>query len=563
MGYPSSVLAVQEGFESRRQGLLELAASKDMGDTDTYGRVALVRLSMGRDLAAANEHLRWAAQWYDHPHPTGRDHRGEVDFTALRLARALVQYTDRLEPATLADIRRFFLTTSCESMYASENHALQFHAARLVAAQAMPQERFEAYGTTGHELVATDTDWITRFIRFRARQGWGEFDSSGYLAVDMESLLTVAEFAADQHLARMAKDMCDLLLADIAVDSIDGVLAGALGRSYGPTLTDVTSSAAYGMLHLYFGTGRLASIRHFHPVECLLSSYRPHPLVIDIATNRDAPYVNRERKHLHRCTDPLPAVEGSGSIRKQTWWEPQFAIGAVQRQDSYGPDSPDAWYARHQQVEWQLVIPGDPPVTVFTHHPGKTGEHMYWCGDNRCECGSFVQNGPAVAAVYRIKPKMPFQHIHAHLPRERFDEIVEHGGWLFVRRGDVYAGLWAHNGWRWADKGDFVGREVISEGWTNAVVCEVGTRQQGTFQAFQQQLLGAVIRFDPKAVSLEYASLRHGRLRVDADGGRYVDGQPLDLEYPTWDSPYMRSAWDSGLVELTKGDQRLVLDFRN
>jgi hypothetical protein len=64
-------------------------------------------------------------------------------------------------------------------------------------------------------------------------------------------------------------------------------------------------------------------------------------------------------------------------------------------------------------------------------------------------------------------------------------------------------------------------------------------------------------------VSLEYCSPRHGRLGVDADGGRFLDGRPADLDYPTWDSPYLRSAWDSGLVELAKGGRGLVLDFRS
>ena len=556
------VRVVQEGFGRRRDKLTELLLAIPLDSKDLYGQAGLVRLSAGVDLPGVNKHLAWVAGWFDHPHPTGRDHKGEVDFTALRLARALAQFRDRLEPATIEAIERFFLTRDFESMYPSENHALQFHAARLVAAQALIDRRFEAYGRSGNELVEIDGGWIKRFIRFRARQGWGEFDSTGYLAVDMESLLTVYDLAKDDGLRRMTGDMSNLLLADMAVDMVGGVLAGAHGRSYEIGLLNTTLSPTYPMLHLYFGQGDGNMIQDCRPVECLLSNFRPDDIVVDIAVNRRRQYVNRERKHLHRLSDTLPEVIGSGSIRKYTWWDPSFAIGAVQRQDPYEVGSPDAWYARHQQVEWELVLAGSPPVSIFTHHPGKSETHRYWTGDNCCECGSFFQNGPAVVAVYRITAKQPLQHIHAHLPRKQLDEVVQQGGWVFFRRGEVYGGLWAADGWRWTTEGEHADREMIS-GPVNGIVCQAGTAEEfDSFQSFQQRLAAAAIRFDARSVSLEYDSPGHGKLRVDADGGRFLNDRPADLDYPTWDSPYLKSAWDSGLVEMTKDGRRLVLDFR-
>ena len=50
---------------------------------------------------------------------------------------------------------------------------------------------------------------------------------------------------------------------------------------------------------------------------------------------------------------------------------------------------------------------------------------------------------------------------------------------------------------------------------------------------------------------------------VDTEGGRFLDGRALDLDYRTWDSPYMQSDWDSGVIELKSGNRRMVLDFRN
>lgn len=564
MEWSQAVKAVRDGFDARRDRLAKVAMTEAFGDQDIYGRGGLMHLWGGTELPRANEHLRWVAAWFEHPHPHGRDHHGEADFTAIRLARAMAQFADRLEPATAVAIEQFLLTKDYESMhFGGENHSLQFHTSRLVAAQLYPDRPFAAYASqTGRELAPFDTRWLTRFIEFRARQGWGEFDSLGYVSVDMESLVTLRDFAADLRLRRLAGDMCNLLLADIVVDMLQGVMGGAHGRSYAANLHETTSSTSHSLMHLYFGLGRVEAIPVFHPIECLISDFRPDPLVIDIAIGRREPYVNRERKYLHRFSDALPAVVGPGSIRKLTWWCPQFVIGAVQFQDGYGADSPDIWYARHQQVEWELLLGGQPPVSVFTHHPDRQLMHSYWTGDNDCECGSFFQNGPAVAAVYRIAPKSKFQYIHAHLPHRMMDEVVQRGQWMFLHRGPVYAGLWSHHGWRWTTEGEDAGRELISDGPTHGIVCEAGLADEYvSFAAFQDQLASAAIGFDPQAVSLEYHSPRHGRLGVDADGGRFLNGQAVDLEYPTWDSPYLRSAWDSGVVELSKDGRKRVIDF--
>jgi hypothetical protein len=230
--WSQAVKAVQDGFGARRDQLAKVALTEAFGNQDIYGRGGLMHLWGGTELARANEHLRWVAAWYDHPQPWGRDHRGEVDFTAIRLARIAAQFADRLEPATLEAVERFLLTTDYESLYAGgENHSLQFHTSRLVAAQTYPDRRFLAYANqTGRELAAFDTQWLTRFIQFRARQGWGEFDSLGYVSVDMESLVTVRDFAADLRLRRLAEDMCNLLLADMVVDMLPSAIS-ARGRA--------------------------------------------------------------------------------------------------------------------------------------------------------------------------------------------------------------------------------------------------------------------------------------------------------------------------------------------
>ena len=58
--------------------------------------------------------------------------------------------------------------------------------------------------------------------------------------------------------------------------------------------------------------------------------------------------------------------------------------------------------------------------------PGEAGpEHGYWTGDIRCCCGHFFQNETAVLELYDVPVGQPLHFVHAWIPRESFDEVVE------------------------------------------------------------------------------------------------------------------------------------------
>ena len=40
-------------------------------------------------------------------------------------------------------------------------------------------------------------------------------------------------------------------------------------------------------------------------------------------------------------------------------------------------------------------------------------------------------------------------YTHAYFPQERFDEVVQHGGWTFGRKGDGYVALWSWRPTQW------------------------------------------------------------------------------------------------------------------
>ena len=560
---PSLTLADSKlQFENRRQRLLEGWAVADMSWA-RFGEAAIANLSVGRLVDESNRKIREVAE---------RDAGGEADFAALHLARAYYLFGDGkgLTADVEQRVRAFFLkkpfkSNWCEEAgFASENHEFAFHTARYLMAQAMPAERFEAYGKAGAELAKEDGQWLTSALRFRARRGWGEFDSAVYYGVEFNCLACLYDFAKDAGLKRLAGMMLDLLLADVAVDSISGMYGGAHGRIYYWDALKHSTEDTFGLQYLYFGNidartigGRRAS------VHTLTSSYRPADLVVEVALGRTQPYENRERKQLHKPDDVMPREPLPGSIRKYTFWTPDFVMGCVQLQDKYPDAYQGKWYAHHEQHEWDLTFPTRLRSRIFTHHPGDHGdEHGYWTGDMGCGCGQFFQNKGALAALYDIPAQQKYQWIHAFVPKDAFDEVAEENGFIFVREGNACAALKLLNGYEWTSEGAWSGAEVISRGGRNGVVCEAGRLSDaGGFNAFRREIANNEILFDKELGRLTYSSKRAGKLYLDLQHARKLNDQPANLDYPSFASPFMTSEWDSGVVEIRKDDRKLVFDF--
>jgi hypothetical protein len=271
----------------------------------------------------------------------------------------------------------------------------------------------------------------------------------------------------------------------------------------------------------------------------------------------------------------------AGSLRKYTFWTPDYVMGCVQFQDIYpagkcpchsherevvvlSEQRISEGYAHHQQHEWDLSFATRSDARLFTHHPGKDGEHNYWTGDRLCGCSHFFQNRSALVALYDIPSGQPFQFIHAYVPRAAFDEFVEENGLLFVRAGTAYGALRILSGYQWTREGEWRDREIVADGSRHAVICEAGREVDfGTFAAFRSEITANPVRFDAGRMELEYRSRRAGVLGINSLGGRWLDREKADLDYPAYDSPWLRAHWGATRVQIDAGgdQQVLTLDF--
>jgi hypothetical protein len=224
-----------------------------------------------------------------------------------------------------------------------------------------------------------------------------------------------------------------------------------------------------------------------------------------------------------------------------------------------------------QQHLWQATL--GPDAVCFTTHPGPRSARSpgHWTGSACLPRVAQVEN--VAIALYRLhwRPAIYVANrrraTHAWLPRDRFDEAREQGGWFFARKGDGYLALRSQQPARWqTEQGEDRGRELIAEGDRHAWICELGRRaSDGSFDAFAARVAAAPLRFERRRVV--YESPSQGRLEFGWRGPLRRRGEPVPLDdFPRYASPWVRAPFPAGLadpaprIEVRCGDEWLEID---
>ncbi len=558
---------------------------EELGDIDVYGNIAITVIYMpkkevrAKELALANKILRKVCGYAttDIP-PSKKDNvAGEIDFAANRLVRALYAPDGRIEDETAEALKRFFLNDDFQSCYYSENHMLMFRAARYLAACYFEDETFNQYNMTGAELRQQEHDYLVEFLQYRAKRGWGEFDSMGYVLENFLSVLNLYDCAADEDLRELAKMTLDTLLMNMVVDMTNnGMYGGAHGRSYDAVATNMRCRCFF-LYQLYFGETGLDDVPEStkevgisNAPLAFVSDYRPHDIIYAIVAQKVYPFSNYEEAH-----NPATQFEhvDYGRLSKYTYNTELYSIGCVNRQEPYPDDSKDKKTEDTQQTNWSLVFAENSKASITVHHPGGTNSHNYWYGDAQCNCNHLFGHENVVTGIFYIPNGAgDYPYLHAHLEKEGFDEIEEdaENGKVFVRLGDAYAVLRFSDEYSW--KTGTKDEILISDGDRTydiriAMVCEAGDKATyGSFDKFKKAMNEKEFDFDRGSLTLYYDNMK---LVLTEKGEEITESHSLNGEqvtYPygyVYDSYMMKSEWDSGVVEMYYGDYVRTMDFMN
>ncbi len=139
------------------------------------------------------------------------------------------------------------------------------------------------------------------------------------------------------------------------------------------------------------------------------------------------------------------------------------------------------------------------------------------------------------------------------------------GRWVFAEAAGAYAAVHVVRG-EFAlpeNPREKLGRWLVCEDQTSPVIVEVTPKNAyPDFAAFRRAVLGRPISLTGE--QLAYTSLKGDEFTffLDQRAPPLINQRPANLEpRNVIESPFIQSAWNSGIVTLQKGDRRQTLDF--
>ncbi|HOX33180.1 MAG TPA: hypothetical protein PLB91_12685 [Spirochaetales bacterium] len=497
-GAAPAALAEAEGLF-----LAQLGAVEERHDCADFGLVMVLRFLAERGRAAAP----------GEPGLGGAAARG----AALGQAPFAASTWERAQRAVLGF--RYWIDEPGDDVmwFFSENHALLFHACELVAGQLYPDEIFPNSGLTGREHRAKAelllASWFERFMA----EGLTEWDSSAYIPVDLLGLASLLVLAGSAPLRESAKEALDRLFRVMALKGFRGTMALSMGRCYEKELKGNYTNGTSAIAWVAWGSGFLNQSAMALAAFCL-SGYEPPA---DLG------------EYLELGPGRALEVRGTqgfeGHVDLCCFRTAHFALSTA---CDFSP-------GRKGYQEQIVHCVMGPEAQLWVNHPGETHSHgsgrpSFWAGNGVLPRAG--QYRGLSLLVWDLGADHPVGYTHAYAPLEAFDEALERGPWLFLRKGGAYAALWASNGYALCDRGPNRRRELVCPGRQAGWILRASDeREFPGFGAFAEALAGSKPGFDRAARSLRLADPVYGPAAISLDEGMSIGGAAVRAKgFPAW-----------------------------
>ena len=479
-----------------------------------------------------------------------------------------------------------------------------FH--RMYARDAVDGPQGRADDKDGKAYTAADhyqawVDYFDEYFTERAKKGFFlEVAAPGYMAVSVSYLTDIFDLCRDEALASKAEKFLDVVWADWTVDQLNGVRGGAKTRvADGSRWAD----AMYKFGRFYLGGDGSAET---HSFTQLLSDYKLKPILWDIALDREGlgefAYVSRKPgEEEGNWPRPLGAertmlCDTESRLLRYSWVTLDYILGCQM-------DHPGAIHSHlSNQARWQgITFKGENGPRVYPTDVVRDENGNYKKSKAKGYCRAVQHENVMLVQQSRRWSQMNPDWFPAKNTGnleygiyfgELLDRMVEKAGWVFVEHGDAYLavrpimGEYAQ-GWTILkdDASPGLMSPVIEDSydWSpdrktiflkdnyGGMIFEASRRvHHETLEAFMADILDNPLVLD-KTVVPGFHILRYrgcgenakelyfnlANSEISMVGGQRVDYAP-DLLF---DSPYLKSEYNSGVIVIRKDDQELRLDF--
>ncbi len=440
----------------------------------------------------------------------------------------------------------------------SDNHTVLQASTILLATQMLKSGNPE-YAALYEEW----RDWWSRFLDGLARRGFWETASPTYVERHLAPIYNLYDFCEDALIRKKAEMLIDWYWAEIAQEMLYGVRGGAKMRVYDAVEGDrgsisARNDAMYGVYYLYFGGSAFEEMPGMPNAEMYsaifaTSAYRLPDVLLELVANPEARgsfEVKERRKGSCFVWDSSNEGDRPYNSRRYAYVTPDYVLGSFQ---SDADKQFMALAGQTPHMQHGLVFATSPEARiVWGERAAISSGHI-----NVFQHRNVVILSLAGQPQLRMNYSFPVPGV--------LDHVEEEGNWLFVREGRAYAAI---------------------RRFHEVMIIEAARSQDygGNFNSFKAAI-------GQTELSLNVADIDSGFIRYITTGGdemyfpltetdgscRYtcvcnpsdaklpkVNGQPVDwMDYALFDSPYVESEWDSGLVEVSFNERRLTLDFRD
>ncbi|WP_158657934.1 hypothetical protein [Agarilytica rhodophyticola] len=223
-------------------------------------------------------------------------------------------------------------------------------------------------------------------------------------------------------------------------------------------------------------------------------------------------------------------------------------------------------YGGDQQHIWQATL--NDQAVCFTTHPGGYGmqaPNAYWHGNGFMP--KAIQHKNVVVVIYNtpciptilLQKKIKFTH--AFFPSNRFDHVIERNGWIFGKKDEGYIALYSRNPYFWQQEGEYRGAEIISHGYKNIWLVEMGRQQDyGCFNNFVYLIQQATLIF--RGLNIHYYSPSIGVIDTGWSRPLKVNRQVISTSnYRRYDNESSVTDFGAKEIYIKHNDEELLLKY--
>ena len=560
--------ASDTGYLNRVQTVLNWA---DTTKTSNF-LIAAAKIRSGRNMEAGLKMFEHELSRSDN------SHRGM--FVIHELMTAYLTVEDKLPEELKQKIRDYFAVAN---FYRgdTENHLTMYYTGVYLAAQTfsdLPAEKWYN-GKSPEENMAEAAGWLTDWMRITTTIGQGEFDSPTYMTVFLSPIFSLSQWAKDPVMKQNALAILQWLIADFAVEHLNGVYMGAHSREYPERLIQPrhpkSNMTSWGWLFF----GKTEPIVHPTLLSAALSDFVLPDVLYFIGTDRSQPYVHTETKRVRniiRLGDKKNPL-----VYKYTYMTKEFGLGSMMGGAILQPI---------QQHTWDISFMTDSPyMTIFTVHPyvgiPDLGmffpEEMKFAIDEVCQAHTYYghedkwsssspyeqtfQHENAIIVLYDIPEGTQFEHIDGFFPKDLKVREEDDSGWIFCQAGNTYIAFFPLKPYEWIEEKECY--RLRSHELKNGCVLEAAMAEEyKSFEDFKSQIRSNTLVHDTfdRTMTVSYETSSGDVMTFTYGGPRRLNGKLIDFkDYKLFRGPFLNAEVGSRQLEIVyqKEGKGMMIDF--